>query len=106
MLQFTFSYYFTFERKYLKIIASSKRDGLKMNGSSIGLGKKNAKCSYCSKYVNVTDMEEAALTSHMKGKKHVERSPSDGCIKSLIPPIPALLLIILKISLSGVWSLQ
>ena len=51
-------------------------------------------------------MEEAALTSHMKGKKHVERSPSDGCIKSLIPPIPALLLIILKISLSGVWGLQ
>ena len=77
-----------------------------MNGSSIGLGKKNAKCSYCSKYVSVTDMEEAALTSHMKGKKHVERSPSDGCIKSLIPPILALLLIILKISLSGVWSLQ
>ena len=40
MLQFTFSYYFTFERKYLKIIAFSKRDGLKMNGSSIGLEKK------------------------------------------------------------------
>ena len=76
MLQFTFSYYFTFERKYLKIIAFSKRDGLKMNGSSIGLGKKkkNAKCSYCSKNISVTNMEEAALTSHMKGKKHVERS--------------------------------
>ena len=31
---------FTFDRKCLKIIAFSKQDGLKMNGSSIGLGKK------------------------------------------------------------------
>ena len=33
-------------------------------------------------------MREAALTSHMKGKKHVERSPSDQCIKSMMPPAP------------------
>ena len=50
-------------------------------------------------------MEEAALTSHMKGKKHVERSPSDQCIKSLMPLTP-LPLIILKTILSGVWSFQ
>ena len=72
-------------------------------------------------------MEEAALTSHTKGKKHVERSPSEQCIKSLTPPTPAPPLIILKLvfvesggvpnirlppliilktSLSGVWSFQ
>ena len=51
-------------------------------------------------------MEKAALTSHMKGKKHLERSPSYHYIKSLIPPTPAPLLIILKISLPGVWSFQ
>ena len=33
-------FYFTFDRKCLKIIVFSKRDDLKMNGSSIGLGKK------------------------------------------------------------------
>ena len=47
-------------------------------------------------------MEEAALTSLIEDKKHVEGSPSDQCIKSLMPPTPALPLIILKISLSGV----
>ena len=75
-----------------------------MNGSNIWLGKKwhVAICNYCSKDVSVANMEEAALTSHMKGKKHVERSPSDQCIKSLMPPTPAPPLIILKISLSGV----
>ena len=31
---------FTFDRKCLKVIAFSKRDGLNMHGSSIGLGKK------------------------------------------------------------------
>ena len=41
-------------------------------------------------------MEEAALTSHMKGKKHVEWSPSDPCIKSLMPPAPAPPLIIFR----------
>ena len=44
-------------------------------------------------------MEEAALTSHMKDKKHVDRSPSDQYIKSLMPPTPAPPLIISKISL-------
>ena len=79
-------------------------------------------CNYCSIVVN---MEEAALTSHIKGKEHVERFPSEQCIKSLMPPTPAppsiILkkflgfrfsnsklspLIILKISFSGVWSFQ
>ena len=36
---------------------------------------------FCCKDVSVASMGEAALTSHMKGKKHVERSPSDHCIK-------------------------
>ena len=73
-----------------------------MNGSSIGLGKNDnvAICNYYSKDVSVANMEEVALMSYMKGKKHVERSPSDQCIKSLMPPTPALPLIILKISLS------
>ena len=77
-----------------------------MNGSSIGLGKNYtvAICNYCSKDVSVAIMEEATLTSHMKGKKHVERSPSDQFIKSLMPPTPVPPLIILKISLSGAWS--
>ena len=47
-------------------------------------------------------MEEADLTSHMKGKKHAERSPSE----SLMQPTPAPPLIILRISLSGVLSFQ
>ena len=51
-------------------------------------------------------MKEAALTSHMKGKKHEERSPSHHCIKSLMPQTPAPPLIILKIRLPGVWSFQ
>ena len=77
-----------------------------MNGSSIELGKKMtlAICNYCSKDVSVASMEEAALMSHMKGQRHVERSRSDQCIKSLMPPTPPPPLIILKISLSGVWS--
>ena len=99
---------FTFDSKCLKIIAFSKRDGLKINGSSIGLGKNVtvAICNSCFKDVSVANMEEATLTSHMKDKKHVERSPSDQCIKSVMPPTPAPPLIILKISLSGVWSFQ
>ena len=44
--------------------------------------------NYCSKDASVANMEEVALKSHMKGKKHVERSPSDQCIKSLMPPTP------------------
>ena len=46
--------------------------------------------------------EEAALTSHVKDKKLVNRSPFDQYIKSLMPPATAPPLIILKISLSGV----
>ena len=89
------------------MIAFSKQNVLSMNGLSIGLGKNDtvAICNYCSKEVSVTSMEEAALKSHIKGKKYVERSPSDQYIKSLVPPTPSLL-IILKISLSGVWSFQ
>ena len=51
-------------------------------------------------------MEEAVLTSPMKGIKHAERSPSDWCIKPLVPPAPTPPLIILKIGLSGAWSFQ
>ena len=32
-------------------------------------------CNCCSKDINVANMRKAALMSHMKGKKHVERSP-------------------------------
>ena len=56
--------------------------------------------------VSVANMGEAVLTSRMKGKKHVERSPSDQCIKSLMPPTSAPPLIILSISLSGGCSFQ
>ena len=109
MLQFrvlSHDYYlFTFDKKCIKIIiAFSKRDGLKMNGSSIGLGKNDtvAICNYCSKDLNVTNKEKAALTSPMKDKKLVYRSPSEQYIKSLMPPTPVPPLIIFKISLSGV----
>ena len=51
-------------------------------------------------------LEEAALMSYMKGKKHIERSPSNQCIKSLMPPTPAPPLIIFKVSFSGVLSFQ
>ena len=61
-------------------------------------------CNYCFKDVSFANMEKAALTSHMKGNKHIERSPSEQCIKSLMSPTPAPPLIILKISLSGVLS--
>ena len=60
-------------------------------------------CNYCSK-IDYTG--EAAFTSYMKGKKQVKRPPSYQCIKSLMLPAPAPPLIILKISLSGVWSSQ
>ena len=47
-MQFTFSllFLFTFDRKCLKIFTFSRRDGLKMNGSSIGLGKKMTLLQY------------------------------------------------------------
>ena len=74
-----------------------------MNGSSIGLGKNStvAICNYSSEIANT---EEAAFMSYMKGKKQVKRSPSDRCIKSLMLPAPVPPLIILKISLSGIWE--
>ena len=79
-----------------------------MNGSSTGLGKSDtvAICNYYSKNVSVANMEEAALTSHMKGKKHVEKSPFGLCIKSLMRPTFAPPLIILKINFSGVLGFQ
>ena len=78
-----------------------------MNGSNIGLGKNGtvAICNSCSKDVSIANMEDDALTSHMKCEKHIERSPNQ-CIKSLRPLMPAPPLIILKISLSGGWSYQ
>ena len=77
----------------------SKGDGLEMNSSSIGLGKNDTVsiCSYHSKDNSVTYTEEAALTSDMKDKKYAERSPSDQCIKSFMPPTPGPPLIILKL---------
>ena len=45
--------------------------------------------NFWSKDVSVSNMEEAALTENMKGKNHVERSPSYQCIKPLMPPTPA-----------------
>ena len=109
MLQFIYNYFrFTFDRKCLKIFAFSKRDGLNMNGSSIELEKNDtvAICNYCFKDVSVADMEKAALMSHIRGKKHVEKSPFDQCIESIIPPTPVLPLIILKTGLSVDWSFQ
>ena len=81
------NFLFTFDRKCLKIFAFSKQDGLKTSGSSIGLGKNGtvAISNYCSEDVSVANMKEAALTSHKKDKKHLERSPSEQCIKSLMP---------------------
>ena len=67
--------------------------------------KKNdtvAICSYCCKDVSVPIMEEAALISHMKGKKCGERSLSDQCIKSLMSSTPASPLIKLVRLESGV----
>ena len=69
-----------------------------MNGLSIG--KKNdtdAISNYCSKDVSVANMEETTLTSDMNSKKHIERSPSNQCIKSMMSPAPAPPLIMLKI---------
>ena len=65
-----------------------------------------ALCNYCSKDVSFANMEEDALTSHIKGKNHVERSFSDQCIKLLRPPTPTPLMVMFKISFSGVWSLK
>ena len=45
-----------------------------------------AKCNYCFKEINVSNMGEAALTSHMKSKKHLQRTPSQQNLKSFISP--------------------
>ena len=42
-----------------------------------------AMCSYCSKDVSVAIMEQPALMSHKKGKKHVKRSPSDQVYQTI-----------------------
>ena len=39
----------------------------------------SAKCSYC-KIVDILNMGESGLTSHMKGKKHKERAPSSSTL--------------------------
>ena len=48
--------------------------------------KKNestAYCTYCAKDINISNMGEAALVSHMEGKKHRLRAPvDDGSIRS------------------------
>ena len=84
-------------------MAFSKQDAL---GSTIRFMKNItvAICNYCPKDVSVANMEEAALMSYIKGKKHVERFPCDQCIKLFMPSTPASPLIILKTSLSRVWS--
>jgi len=43
-----------------------------------------AKCSYCWKDISIGNMREAALTSHVKSKKHLERAPSGKIINSMI----------------------
>ena len=53
----------------------------------------------CNMQLLFADIEEAALTLHMKCQKHVERSPSDQFNKSLMPAASAPPLIILKNSL-------
>ena len=40
----------------------------------------SAKCSYCCKMFDILNMGESGLTSHMKGKKHKERSPSSSTL--------------------------
>ena len=58
-------------------------------------------CKHFSKDVSVTNMEQDALKSYMKGKKHINKSPFNQCDKSLMPPTTAIPLIILKTSLFG-----
>ena len=40
----------------------------------------SAKCSYCCKIFDISNMGESGLTSHMKGKKHKERAPSSSTL--------------------------
>ena len=49
------------------------------------LGKKSetvATCKYCSKDINISNMGEQALKSHMNGQKHKDRTPSNKSISS------------------------
>ena len=38
-----------------------------------------ARCKWCCKYVDVSNVGESALKSYMKGKKHIDHTPSDNC---------------------------
>ena len=38
-----------------------------------------ARCKCCCKDVNISNMGESALKSQMKGKKHLNHTPSDNC---------------------------
>ena len=38
-----------------------------------------APCKWCIKDVEALKMVESALKSHMKGKKHINHTPSDNC---------------------------
>ena len=40
----------------------------------------SAKCSYCCKIFDISNMGESGLTSHMKGKKHKECAPSSSTL--------------------------
>lgn len=46
-----------------------------------------AKCIYCFSEINVSNMGEAALTSHMRSKKHTQRKPLEQTIKSYLSPL-------------------
>ena len=41
-----------------------------------------AHCKYCVKDIDVSNMGETAIKSHMKGKKHVQKSPPAQSSKS------------------------
>ena len=41
-----------------------------------------AQCKYCVKDIDVSNMGETAIKSHMKGKKHVQKSPPAQSSKS------------------------
>lgn len=44
-----------------------------------------AYCKFCSKDISIANMGESALTSHMGGKKHKERTPSNDITSMLSP---------------------
>ena len=45
------------------------------------LGKVDSlvRCKWCCKDVDISNMGESALKSHMKGKKNIDHTPSDNC---------------------------